>query len=119
MVIISAALKGIPDEVLEAAKVDGAGRFTMFWRIMVPMIGPTLGVVITTMIINILKVFDVVYVNTGGNFNTNVIANEFYRRYFLNSQYGVASVLALLLTVVILPVMIINVRRMRAQERTR
>jgi alpha-glucoside transport system permease protein len=119
MVIISAALKGIPDEVIEAAKMDGAGRLTMFWRIMVPMIAPTLGVVITTMLINVLKVFDVVYVNTGGNYGTDVIANEFYRQYFLNSQYGVASVLAILLTVAILPVMVINIRRMRAEERAR
>ena len=119
MVIISAALKGIPDEVIEAAKMDGAGRVTMFWRIMVPMIGPTLGVVITTMLINILKIFDVVYVNTNGNFGTDVIARQFYAQYFSNSNYGVASVLAILLTVAILPVMIINIRRMRAQERLR
>ena len=119
MVILSSALKGIPDEIIEAAKVDGAGRLSMFWRIMVPMIAPTLGVVITTMIINILKIFDVVYVMTGGNFNTNVVAMEFYRQYFLNSNYGVGSALALLLTVAILPVMVINIRRMRAQEKTR
>lgn len=119
MVIISAALKGIPDEVIEAAKMDGAGRMTMFWRIMIPMIAPTLGVVTTTMIINILKIFDVVYVMTGGNFGTNVVAMEFYRRDFLNSQYGIGSALAILLTITILPVMIINVRRMRAEERTR
>jgi len=119
MVIISAALKGIPDEVIEAAKMDGAGRVTMFWRIMVPMIGPTLGVVITTMLINILKIFDVVYVTTGGNYGTDVIANQFFKQYFLNSNYGVGSVLAILLTVAILPVMVINIRRMRAQERMR
>lgn len=119
MVILSAALKGIPDDVIEAAKMDGAGRLTMFWRIMVPMIGPTLGVVATTMLINVLKIFDVVYVTTGGNYNTNVVANEFYRQYFLNTNYGVGSVLAILLTIVILPAMVINIRRMRAEERTR
>ena len=99
--------------------MDGAGRVTMFWRIMVPMIGPTLGVVITTMLINILKIFDVVYVTTGGNYGTDVIANQFFKQYFLNSNYGVGSVLAILLTVAILPVMVINIRRMRAQERMR
>src|SRR5579883_1067040 len=119
MVIISAALKGIPDDVIEAAKMDGAGRFTMFWRIMVPMIGPTLGVVITTMIINVLKIFDVVYVVTGGNYGSNVVVVQFFQEYFLNSQYGIGSALAILLTIAILPVMVINIRRMRAEERAR
>jgi alpha-glucoside transport system permease protein len=119
MVILSAALKGIPDEIIEAAKMDGAGRATMFWRITIPMIAPTLGVVITTMLINVLKIFDVVYVNTGGHYNTNVVAMEFYQRYFLDNQPGIGSVLAILLTIAILPVMVINIRRMRAQERTR
>jgi alpha-glucoside transport system permease protein len=119
MVIISAALKGIPDDVIEAAKMDGAGRFTMFWRIMVPMIGPTLGVVITIMVINVLKIFDVVYVVTGGNYGTNVVAVQFFQEYFLNSKYGIGSALAILLTIAILPVMVINIRRMRAEERTR
>ena len=119
MVIISAALKGVPDEIIEAAKMDGAGRLTMFWRITVPMIAPTLGVVITTMIINILKIFDIVYLMTGGNFGTDVVAMRFYTEYFLNGNLGVGSTLAVLLTVVILPVMVINIRRMRAQERMR
>ncbi len=119
MVIFSAALKGIPDEVIEAAKMDGANRVTMFWRIMVPMIAPTLGVVLTTMIINILKIFDIVYLMTGGNYGTNVVAMRFYQEYFLNGNLGLGSALAVLLTVVILPVMVINIRRMRAEERTR
>jgi alpha-glucoside transport system permease protein len=116
MVILSAALKGIPDDVIEAAKIDGASRLTMFWRVMVPMISPTLGVVTTTMIINILKIFDVIYVNTGGNYNTSVVAMEFYNQYFQNQNYGLGSALAVILTIAILPVMYINIRRMRAQE---
>jgi alpha-glucoside transport system permease protein len=119
MVILSAALKGIPDEIIEAAKMDGAGRVTMFWRIMVPMIAPTLGVVLTTMIINVLKIFDIIYATTGGNYGTNVVAMNFYQQYFLNNNLGLGSALAVLLTIVILPVMVINVRRMRAEERTR
>jgi alpha-glucoside transport system permease protein len=119
MVIISAALKGIPDEVIEAAKMDGASRFTMFWRIMVPMIAPTLGVVTTTMLINILKIFDIIYVETGGNYGTNVVAYEFYNQLFNFNNYGRGGALAILLTVVVLPVMIINVRRMRREERGR
>lgn len=119
MVIISAALKGIPDDVIEAAKMDGANRVTMFWRIMVPMIAPTLGVVTTTMIINILKIFDIIYVETGGNYGTNVVAMEFYNQLFNFNNYGRGSALAILLTVVIVPVMVINVRRIRREERGR
>ena len=116
MVIISAALKGIPDEVIEAAKIDGASRWNMFWQVTIPLISPTLGVVTTTMLINILKIFDVVYVETGGNFHTSVIAMEFYNQLFVNNNYGLASALAILLTILVLPVMIINVRRMRREE---
>jgi alpha-glucoside transport system permease protein len=115
MVILSAALKGIPDEIIEAAKIDGASRFTMFWRVMVPMIAPTLTVVIITMVINILKIFDVVYINTGGDFHTSVIAMEFYNQLFNFQNYGLGSALAVVLFVAILPVMIINIRRIRAQ----
>jgi alpha-glucoside transport system permease protein len=117
MVIISAALKGIPDEIIEAAKIDGASRFTMFWRVMVPMIYPTLTVVIITMIINILKIFDVVYVNTGGDFNTSVIAQAFYDQLFTNQNFGLGSAWAVVLTLAILPVMIINIRRIQGERR--
>ncbi len=117
MVIISAALKGIPDDIIEAAKIDGAGRITMFWRVTIPMIGPTLGVVVTTMLINILKIFDVIYVETGGNFHTDVVAMEFYNQLFNFSNYGLASALAILLTLCVLPVMIVNIRRIRREER--
>jgi alpha-glucoside transport system permease protein len=119
MVILSAALKGIPDEIIEAAKIDGASRFTMFWRVMIPMIAPTLTVVTITMIINILKIFDVVYVNTGGNFHTSVIAQAFYDQMFTNQNLGLGSAWAVVLTLVILPVMIINLRRIRAEGRAR
>ena len=113
------ALKGIPDEIIEAAKMDGANRVTLFWRIMVPMIGPTLGVVTITMLINIMKIFDVIYLNTGGNYNTSVIAMEFYNQYFQFGNAGLGSALAVVLTVAILPVMYINIRRLRAEEGSR
>ncbi len=116
MVILSAALKGIPDEIIEAAKMDGANRFTMFWRVMIPMIAPTLTVVTITMVINILKIFDVVYVNTGGNFQTSVIGQAFYTQLFTNQNGSFGSAWAVVLTLVILPVMIINIRRIRGEE---
>jgi alpha-glucoside transport system permease protein len=116
MVILSAALKGIPDDVIEAAKLDGVNRWTMFWRITIPLIYPTLAVVATTMIINILKIFDVIYVMTGGNYNTDVIAMEFYNQLFEYNNYGLASALAIILTITIIPIMIYNVRRIRREE---
>lgn len=116
MVIISAALKGIPDDVIEAAKIDGASRLTMFFQITVPMIAPTLTVVTVTMLINILKIFDVIYIMTGGQYNTSVIAMEFYQQLFINGDYGIGSALAVILTIVVIPVMYINIRRLRAEE---
>ncbi|HEY4389483.1 MAG TPA: sugar ABC transporter permease [Ktedonobacteraceae bacterium] len=119
MVVLSASLKGIPDEIIEAAKIDGASGFTIFWRITAPMIQPTIVVVTTTMIINILKIFDVVYVMTGGDYNTNVVALQYYQELFTNYNYGVASALAVILLIAIFPVMYLNVRRIRAEEAQR
>ncbi|TMC20026.1 MAG: sugar ABC transporter permease [Chloroflexi bacterium] len=119
MVIISGALKNIPDDIIEAAKIDGANRFTLFWYIIVPMVRPTIAVVATTMIINILKIFDVVYVMTGGNYHTNVVGMEFYNQLFNFQNYGLASALAILLFLAITPIMYVNIRRMRAEEVTR
>ena len=119
MVIISAALKNIPDDIVEAAKIDGASPFTMFWSITIPLVQPTLAVVATTMIINILKIFDVVYVMTGGNYHTNVVGMEFYNQLFNFQNYGLASALAILLFLAITPIMYVNIRRMRAEEAAR
>lgn len=119
MVILSAALKGIPDEIIEAARMDGAGRFTLFWRIMVPMISSTLMVVTVTMIINILKIFDIVYVMTGGNYHSSVVGVEFYNQLFVFGNYGQASALAVLLMVAIIPVMYFNIRQIRQREKMR
>ncbi len=119
MVIISASLKNVPDEIVEAAKIDGASRFVMFWRITVPMISPTLAVVTVTMVINILKIFDIVYVMTGGNYHTSVVGMEFYNQLFNFQNYGMASALAVLLFLAITPVIYVNIRRMRAEEAAR
>jgi alpha-glucoside transport system permease protein len=119
MVILSAALKGVPTDILEAARVDGASEVAIFFRIIVPMISPTIAVVATTMIINLLKIFDVVYVMTGGNYNTNVIAVEFYNQLLNFNDNGISSALAVVLLLAIVPIMIFNIRRFRAQEATR
>lgn len=117
MTILSAALKGLPAEVLEAARVDGATEWMVFWRIMVPMIMSTITVVFTTMFIIILKIFDIVFVMTGGNFGTEVIANRMFK--LIVTGTGRSMAIAVLLLVLTIPVMIINVRRFREQEAMR
>jgi len=116
MVILSASYKGIPRELLEAARVDGASEFKVFWRIILPLMEPTLAVVATTMTINVLKVFDIVYVMTNGNYNTEVIANRMYKEMFIFRNYGRASAIAVILLVLIIPMIVINIQRFREQE---
>ena len=115
MVIISAAVKGIPVEHLEAARVDGANEFQIFFNIIIPGISGTLLTVTTTIVIFSLKLFDVVYVMTGGNFGTDVIANEFYLERFTYNNAGRASAIAIVLLIATIPVMIYNLRQF--QER--
>lgn len=117
MTILSAALKSLPEEVLEAARVDGATAWQVFWHIMFPMILPTVTVVITTMVIIILKIFDIVFVMTGGNFGTEVIANRMFK--LIVTDTGRSMAIAVLLLVLTIPIMIINVRRFREQEAMR
>lgn len=119
MVILSASYKGIPRELLEAARVDGATEFRIFWKIILPLMKPTLAVVATTMTINVLKVFDIVYVMTNGNFNTEVIANRMYKEMFLFRNFGRASAIAVILLVLIIPMIVINIQRFREQEAIR
>jgi alpha-glucoside transport system permease protein len=117
MTILSAAIKGLPDEVLEAARVDGANEWNMFWRIMLPMIWPIVVVVTITMVINILKIFDIVFVMTGGNFGTEVIANRMFK--LIVTDVGKSTSIAVLLVLLTIPVMIYNVRRFRTEEAMR
>ncbi|MCC6191256.1 MAG: sugar ABC transporter permease [Anaerolineales bacterium] len=119
MTVLAAALKGVPGEILEAARVDGATEWQLFAGIIVPMILPTITVVITTMIINVLKVFDLVYVMTGGNFGTEVIANRMYTEQYTNFDTGRAAAIAVVLIIVIVPAMVFNIRRFREQEAIR
>lgn len=119
MTILSAALKSVPTEILEAARVDGATEWKAFTQITVPIIMPTIAVVITTMIINVLKVFDIVYVMTGGQYGTQVIALSMYNQMYINFNYGRATAIAVVLILVIIPAMIYNIRRFQAQEAMR
>jgi alpha-glucoside transport system permease protein len=119
MVILSAGLKGIPSEVIEAARVDGASEWQIFWRIILPILSPTIAVVATTLIIQALKKFDIVWVMTAGNFNTDVVATFMYKEMFNYRDFGRAGALAVILLVAILPIMLINIRRFRSQEKNR
>jgi alpha-glucoside transport system permease protein len=119
MTILSASLKSVPTEILEAARVDGATEWRVFWEIMVPIIMPTIAVVVTTMVINVLKIFDIVYVMTGGNYGTEVIANRMYGEMYINHQSGRSAAIAVILILLTIPFMVWNVRRFRAQEAIR
>ncbi|MFA9432253.1 carbohydrate ABC transporter permease [Egicoccus sp. AB-alg2] len=119
MVLLSAAIKNVPVDTIEAARVDGASEIAIFWRVIVPQIRSTIVVVATTILILVLKIFDIVYVMTDGNYGTDVIANLFIRTMFNFGQFGQAAVLVVFLIVVTVPFMIINIRRFREQEAMR
>jgi alpha-glucoside transport system permease protein len=116
MVLFSAALKGIPEELMEAARVDGASEVQIFFRVMLPYIRGTVITVWTTIVIFTLKIFDVVWVMTGGQFGTHVIATQFYRQAFTARNSGIGSAIAIVLLVAVIPVMIYNLRQFREQE---
>lgn len=116
-VVLSASIKAIPTDIVEAAKLDGVGGFKMFRHITVPSIRPTLIVVLTAITITTLKVFDIVRTVTGGNFKTSVLAYEFYVQSFRSANRGLGAALAVLIFVLVLPVVIYNVAQMRKVAR--
>ncbi len=116
MVILSSAIKGIPTELLEAARVDGATEIEAFFNITIPYIQGTLLTVTTTIVIFSLKLFDIVRVMTGGNNGTNVIANEFYLQRFTYGHTGRASAIAIILLLAVVPVLIYNLRQFRERK---
>jgi len=116
MVLFSAALKGVPGEIIEAAQIDGASEVQVFLRIMIPYIQGTIITVTTTIIIFTLKIFDVVWVMTGGQFGTDVIATQFYRQSFTARNAGYGSAIAFILLVAVIPVMVYNLRQFGQQE---
>jgi alpha-glucoside transport system permease protein len=116
MTLFSAAIKGIPADLLEAARVDGANEWQVFARIMMPSIQGTVITVATTVVIFTLKIFDVVRVMTGGQYGTQVIATEFYNQYFAYRNFGYGSAIAIVLLIAVVPVMIYNLRQFRERE---
>lgn len=116
MTVLSAAIKGIPDDIVEAARLDGVSGFSMFRYVTVPSIRPALVVVVTTIAIGTLKVFDVVRTMTGGQFGTSVLANEFYSQSFRQFNSGLGAALAVVLFVLVTPIIVYNVRQLRLSE---
>lgn len=119
MTVLSAAIKAIPDEIGEAAQLDGVSRMEMFWHVTVPMIRPSIVVVLTTVAMTSLKAFDVVRTMTAGNYDTSVIANEFYTQSFKYQNQGLGAALAVLLFVIVIPVIVYNVRQLKRAEDVR
>jgi alpha-glucoside transport system permease protein len=113
MTILSASIKAIPSDIIEAARLDGVGGVRMFFYITLPSIRPAVVVVVTTISIAVLKVFDIVRTMTGGQFGTSVVANEFYVQAFRLHELGMGSALAMILFVLVVPIVIYNVRQMR------
>jgi alpha-glucoside transport system permease protein len=113
MTVLSAAIKAIPSDIVEAARLDGVGGMRLFFYITLPSIRPAVVVVITAISIAVLKVFDIVRTMTGGQFGTSVVANEFYVQSFRLSNLGMGSALAMVIFILVVPIVIYNVRQMR------
>lgn len=119
MVLMSSAIKGVPEDTIEAARIDGASEWQIFWRVVIPQIKGTIITVFITVLILVLKVFDIVYVLTNGRDNTEVIANLFFKELFARGNAGVASAIVVVLLVAITPVLIYQVRHFRQEEMNR
>lgn len=118
MVLLSAAVKGVPVDTLEAARIDGASERQIFARIIVPQIRGTIITVLITVTIGVMKVFDIVYVTTGGNFNTDVLGNDFWTQISTFFNYGAASAIVVIFIVAVIPVMWYQLRHFRSEEAT-
>jgi alpha-glucoside transport system permease protein len=116
MVLLSAAIKGVPVDTIEAGRIDGASELAIFFRIVVPQIWPTVITVFVTVLIGVMKVFDIVYVMTGGNFDTDIVGNRFFTELFTNGNNGNAAAIVVMLMLAITPFMVYQVRQFRKQE---
>lgn len=119
MTLLSASIKAIPEDIVEAARLDGVSGLGMFWRITIPSIRPALVVVLTTIAMTTLKTFDIVRTMTAGQYDTSIVALEFYNQRFRQGDAGLSAALAVLLFVIVIPVIIYNVRQQRLSEDVR
>ena len=116
MVLLSAAVKGVPGDTLEAARIDGAGERQIFFKVVVPQIKGTMITVYITTLIGVMKIFDIVYVMTNGRNNTNVLGNEFFNQFFVNFNQGAAAAIVVILMIAVLPIMAYQIRHFRNEE---
>ena len=119
MVLLSTAIKGVPDDTLEAARIDGATEVKIFFQIVIPQMKGTIITVFVTVFIMVMKIFDIVYVMTNGNFKTNVIANLFFQELFVQRNAGKASAIVVILLIAVIPVLIYQVRHFKREEAER
>lgn len=119
MVLLSSAIKAVPEDTVEAGRIDGAGERRIFFTIIVPQIKGTVITVFITVLIGVMKVFDIVYVATNGAFNTDVIGRRFFNELFTNGNSGYAAAIVVLLMIAVIPVLVYQVRHFRAQEAMR
>ncbi|HET6654308.1 MAG TPA: sugar ABC transporter permease, partial [Nocardioides sp.] len=116
MVLLSAAIKGVPEDTLEAARIDGATEVKIFFQVVIPQIRGTIIAVFITVLLMVLKVFDIVYVMTNGNFETNVIAVSFVQQIFQFGQNGIAAAIVVLLLIAVMPVLYWQIKQFREEE---
>jgi alpha-glucoside transport system permease protein len=116
MVLLSAAVKSVPVDTIEAARIDGAGERQIFFRVVVPQIKGTIVTVFITVTITVMKIFDIVYVMTNGGFNTNVLGNEFFNQLYTNFNSGAAAAIVVILMIAVIPIMVFQVRHFKAEE---
>ena len=119
MVLLSTAIKNVPEDTLEAARIDGASELKIFFLVVVPQMKGTIITVFVTVFIMVMKIFDIVYVMTNGNFKTNVIANMFFQELFVQRNAGKASAIVVILLVAVIPVLIYQVRHFKREEAER
>lgn len=119
MILLSSAIKGVPEETIEAARIDGANEFQIFRQVVIPQIRGTMITVFITVLIMVLKIFDIVYVTTNGRDGTNVIANLFFQEIFRTGDNGIASAIVVILLIAVMPVLIYQVRHFRREETER
>ena len=119
MVLLSAAIKNVPEETVEAARIDGASELQTFFEVVVPQIRGTILVVLTTILILVMKIFDIVYVLTNGRADTEVIANLFFKQLFEFGNNGQAAAVVVLLMLAVVPLMAYQIRQYRLQEQAR
>ena len=116
MVLLSSAIKGVPEDTIEAARIDGAGELQIFWQVVIPQIKGTIITVFVTVFITVLKVFDIVYVTTNGAYGTNVIANLFFNKLFAASEAGQATAIVVVLLIAVIPLIWYQVKHFRDEE---